>query len=261
MISAIQVQTIDDCNANCIVCPRKWIYKTKHQMPESQFEEILKKIREAQGAGLVKSKVRFILQYRNEPLCDTGIIEKINMVKRLVNCHLEFYTNGILLPAYKDKLVTSDIDKITISNYGDTLEQWRKVAGIKISQERFQAMKKAGWDLAKKKNVREWEAWREGELFDFSTRAGLTRAKKPVEKVVGCEWERPYNWLHIGITGNLLLCCQDWKDETTYGNIFEDSLVEILKSERYQHMMQQGTGKRPSDKNFICKRCKFNKEK
>jgi len=57
----------------------------------------------------------------------------------------------------------------------------------------------------------------------------------------------------------VILCCQDWKRETLYGNLYNDSLYNIINSKRHKDLIDKVYGKKKSDLLFICKRCRFNK--
>jgi hypothetical protein len=57
----------------------------------------------------------------------------------------------------------------------------------------------------------------------------------------------------------MILCCQDWKRETKYGNILQEDLYDILTGDRYKDLIAKVKGKE-SDKLFICKRCKYGGE-
>lgn len=256
MIQTIQIQTIDRCNAKCIVCPHKYIYHDGHEFTYSDLVAFNKEVRECQEAGLISEVPCYIMQFQNEPLCDKKIFDKIRFLKNTSDCVIKFYSNGLLFEKYKEQICGSRIDGITYSNYGDTLEQWIHIANIKISQTKFDEMKAAVKYIKKERGLRIWEAWRDNEMFDFSTRAGLTKCVDIKDKISGCEWGRPWKWLHIDARGNIVLCCQDWKGETTFGNVKQQPLKEILTGGRYKDIMEKAEGKK-SDYNFICKRCKF----
>ncbi len=84
----------------------------------------------------------------------------------------------------------------------------------------------------------------------------MTKKVKIKDKVKSCNWVRPYNYINIHSNGDVVLCCQDWKRETKYGNILQQSLVDILESGHYKDIQDKALGKE-ADANFICKRCKW----
>lgn len=98
------------------------------------------------------------------------------------------------------------------------------------------------------------------ELIDKcnSSRAGLIKKIKLEKNISGCSWGR-LNVLSILSNGDLILCCQDWKRETKYGNIFENNLNDIIEGEHYKDILQKAKGKKKSDRLFICKRCEYSK--
>ena len=64
-----------------------------------------------------------------------------------------------------------------------------------------------------------------------------------------------FNWFHILHDGNMIICCNDYYEETTFGNILKTPLEEIFQSKDYQILFDKMNANIPSPINFICKRC------
>lgn len=254
MIEIIELNIIDACNSRCGFCPRSVIFSTGKVLSFSLLNDILSQIKEAQKQKRIVTTPIIIIGFFGEPLLDKEVVGKIEYIKDSLDCILEIYTNGLLLNKFSNKELEK-IDLINISNYGDTALQFNEATGLSISFDQFDEMKKRIDELP---NKRIWEAWREGELFDFSSRAGLVKGVCIKNEIAGCNWSRDSKYLHIMENGDLILCCQDWKRETVYGNIKEKTISNILKSHRRKDLVDKVNGKK-SDLLFICKRCQFAK--
>ena len=88
-----QIQTVNQCNGSCLMCPNK---KIKSKKPEKMSDELFKKIIQE----IVKeSKTTLVLLYlQNEPLIDDELFQKIKLIKKLSNGVIatSFITNGVL---------------------------------------------------------------------------------------------------------------------------------------------------------------------
>ena len=59
----------------------------------------------------------------------------------------------------------------------------------------------------------------------------------------------PYPWTFFAVTwdGNVVACCRDTRAKTILGNIFEQSVFEIWRGEKYKLFRQKLIQKRPQD--------------
>ena len=62
---------------------------------------------------------------------------------------------------------------------------------------------------------------------------------------------------HIGILvdGTIIPCCLDSKGDIKLGNIFKDSLNNIIKNDRYQNMLNGFKNNKKCE--LLCKKCKY----
>lgn len=84
---------------------------------------------------------------------------------------------------------------------------------------------------------------RGGTLFvdhmEYETRPEIQRgrellAEMPVEPLCGVPFFLPF----VGYDGNYQLCCSDWTREATVGNVFDDSMIDVL-SAKLGHVMSR----------------------
>lgn len=73
------------------------------------------------------------------------------------------------------------------------------------------------------------------------------------ERLYGCNV--PEEWIYFDVSGNMFLCCEDFFRESTYGNIKDGTIEEILNSKKSVELRGCVSGKRKAPKNFICRRC------
>lgn len=62
-------------------------------------------------------------------------------------------------------------------------------------------------------------------------------------------------WLHFLYTGEVILCCMDYHKKTVFGDITQNTLAEIYKSDKYKEIASKAIGLTCSADNFICKKC------
>jgi radical SAM protein with 4Fe4S-binding SPASM domain len=239
------------------MCPRKHIFQTDEILTKENIKKIIVDIKQAIKKKLVNPKFFLVFSLFCEPLLDNEFIEKLNLFHDNLDCQIRIYTNGVFLHKYKDRLSKCRfIKELVVSNYGNTIDKFEHISQVKLKKEVFDNMKKAVNEIKKKINVRVWNAWQNGKICEnFSKRAGLVGKVKVKQKIKGCDWKR-LNDLYILSNGDMILCCQDWKRETKYGNILQDKLHTILNSKRYKDLIDKVHGKE-SDYLFICKRCKY----
>lgn len=63
------------------------------------------------------------------------------------------------------------------------------------------------------------------------------------------------NAVHILYNLDVILCCMDYNKEVVLGNLKRQTLKKIWEGETREQIVEMASGKRPSPKDFICKRC------
>ena len=242
----IQIQTIDACNARCIMCPHKSIEHTGKAIDDDLFIRIVNQIVEQADVGLVSKKVQVRLFFQNEPLLDQKLFQRAHYLReKLPWSYLVCFTNGLLLPKLKQQIIDSDFDKLYFSLYGYNAQSFNRVTELKISQDKYMEMIAALAEIM--------------VLFDYSSRAGFYSNKILHNQIMGCKRDRANHWLHFHADGEMVLCCMDWQKETVFGDIKQQSLGEIVNSESYRNLLSQVSGDVDSKRDFICKRCEWAK--
>ena len=75
--SVIQIQTVNNCNGSCFMCPNSKIKNKKVEvMSDKLFKKIISEI-----VSEAKSKTMIFMYLQNEPLIDENLFKKIRLIK------------------------------------------------------------------------------------------------------------------------------------------------------------------------------------
>ena len=68
---------------------------------------------------------------------------------------------------------------------------------------------------------------------------------------------RPFEHLHVTATAKAVLCCQDYYERLTVGDLKTQTVAELLGGDAMARMRRwtYGVEKAPAD--FLCRRCEF----
>ena len=262
MISRIQIQTVDTCNARCIMCPHKSLPHNHQVIDDQVFIKIIQEIKKGIDNGWVVQNPQVLLFLHNEPLCDPQILDKVEYIKNILSdCYIQIFTNGLNLKKYTNPIIHSRLDYVYLSMYGYDHNSYNKIAGTSITPEKFQDIHESIEKIRKYKRVKIANCWQTENgtpiLFEYSSRAGFYTEKIYVDKILGCAHNRVEGWLNFFADGKIPLCCMDWRKEAILGDITKNTLEEILLSEQYQILKDKANGKIGSESDFICKRCEW----
>ena len=262
MFKKVYIEITNACNLNCSFCMHN--RRTIKYMSINEFETILDSI---------KGYTDYIyLHVLGEPLLHPDVLKMVD-IANIKGFKVNITTNGYLF----DKLdINKNIRQINISlhsyvdNKGKTLEKYmkdifdyvRELDNTYISY-RLWVNNKYSEDIIKLLNK------------EYNTNYNLGDSKKYTFKNnVFLEIEKEFDWPidstyysdkgtcyalrdHIGIlsNGDVVPCCLDGDGKIKLGNIFEDSLDSIIKSDRYQRMLQGFKNNKKCEE--LCKKCNF----
>jgi len=227
--------------------------------------------------------------HNNEPLTDTRIFDVLRFIRDAIQVPAELSTNISLLAtdARAEELVSAIAGgTIRVSFFGANPESYEaRMGGLKWEKSRanlyrlLDAKQKLGSTLRielvmiayagltneEVAAVRaEWEPLgAEVVVFGLLDRAGNTRTKnllpiiRRTARIVGCDLNRPFERLNVNVSGNAVLCSQDWRSEVVLGNLNTSEISEVWNSERYQMVRQAIRGQLIAKSDFICRSCKI----
>lgn len=253
MLSNLQIQTIDGCNARCSFCPAWQIPRTFKTIDDKLFKRIVSDFLET-----ADTKTRTIsLFLENEPLLDNNIFEKARWIKQQgKNICTTIHTNGSLLLNF-NKQDYHLIDRITIT-VAEDVETYNKIHSLNISKKTLNEIQNLPLYFPNiRTNVRKNTIL---SGLDFNSekysRAGFLNNNKTVNnKTKGCKKYLRGKWANVLYDGTFIICCMDYNKEIVFGNLKTQSIGQIINSDYYNSVFDKIEGEIESEDSFICKRC------
>lgn len=236
----VMLETINRCNGTCAFCTanrydEKRAYK---KMEESLFNKIITELKELQFAGNIYFNVN------NEPFIDNRILQFVKHAKENVpNAKNIIITNGTLLNIDKVDSMIGVVDELIINNYSKR---------YKLSEQISEIFKKirGGGTRYQKINIVINRRYSEEIL---ATRAGKAPNKPKKNNRINNPCIYPYTDLVIFPDGEVGMCCNDCFEETHFGNVRDNSLVEVWNNEKFTDLRNKMRNGR--DSYLFCKEC------
>lgn len=246
-------------------------------MEDSLFKKIISEIPYDWG-------IRILLYLNSEPFLDPMLVSRLSYInEHLPDTGVEIATNMSLVGSEIRSLVQQSVylKEWKMSVFGFTPSTYKKLMpGLKWEQVRqnidsFVVDKEIrsrigqvslvmidcdditpeDLDLARsfcKEHFVKFEYW------GFLDRAGnVPQRSNNVfhPKVSGCEQHRPIEQMHIMHTGEVILCCQDWKWTHRLGDLKQNTLTEIWHSESFQKAREDVYQR--NEYHPLCSHCKL----
>lgn len=276
---AVEIQTISACNAKCVICPHPQVSQElpSGSMDMETFRLIIDQIDPSWGC-------RIIPYLNSEPMLDPLIVPRLRYIDgRTGSPEVELSTNvSALTPSRQNSMVGLRLKELRLSLFGFTeATHARIMPGL-----RWSCVKQNLDHLVVHQDFRRTldtislvmidhplvtpedkelatrfceEHGLSFNFWGFLDRAGnvehySNEVHRPI--ITGCEQNRPLERMHITFTGDVILCCQDWRWHNVIGNVRHQSLLDIWYSDRYREYRERiyaGTGEQPE----VCTKCKL----
>ena len=268
------IETLNICNAKCIMCPVEISKRKKGNISDSLFKKIVFEIH--QHIDNVRQVALFLL---GEPLLDKKIFHRIKQLKNIKVSNVLLASNASLLTQENiEKLLESGLDQIYISIDGSSKETYEAIkTGLNfetvtnnvINLIQYRNNLKSGLRIRlqmilQKKNLNEAQDWKShwGKLIgqldelkiikvsNWGTQLdiddfGIGELKTPCVS--------PFGTFVIQHNGDVSLCCADFDCKVLMGNVKKQSIYDIWHSNKFEHIRKNflsGTTDIP-----ICKKC------
>ncbi|HEY6931333.1 MAG TPA: radical SAM/SPASM domain-containing protein [Thermoanaerobaculia bacterium] len=274
----LSLETCTSCNHRCPFCPVSVDPREREVMSQTLFESILDQVLAVAG-----DKINVFLSNYNEPTVDplfedrcAALFARGMTVSILTNAsHLHpdraarlealgrFRYIGINLPTLDpqryEKLhgtrdlarVLANIDALrarslaeetAIVVLGDEDEAHRR--DIAAIEERFGPL---GWDV---------------KPFRIRSRPAsgtFVPEPPPKKKLRGCELmgSRPFEHMHVTATAKAVLCCQDYYERLTIGDLKTQTVAEVLGGDVMARLRRWTYGVEEAPEDFLCRVCEF----
>lgn len=268
----IYIEITNKCNLNCTFCSEA--KRKKEKITLENFEEIIKKI---------NNYTDYIyLHVKGEPLLHPEI-DKILDIAEKYNLKVNLTTNGTLFPNVVDKIKDKKaLHKINFSlhsenNYKNYLENIfenvKKLSTDTVAIYRLWTLNNNELD---KKSQEIVEKIKNFYNLDEKTYKNLkTKNNIKISSTIYVDKDNEFTWpdniedelsplgychalkTHIAILvdGTVVPCCLDSNASIPLGNIYDNTLEEIINNERYKNLQKSFQNRKPCES--LCRRCTF----
>jgi pyruvate-formate lyase-activating enzyme len=280
----LMIQTTSACNSSCVFCPHSRFQKQLPQgeMSDALFEEIIVE------AGHHPEVTCINLFLMNEPLMDRRIVQRIHLSKQHnPQAQISLWSNGVALtPPLIHQLLTSPLDSLGVSIHAHRPETYRRITGrsdfdrvlhnvVHLAEQRQIHCPQMSLSLRYVATSAPMDAEEERELIAFwegsgvvldidegyLSRAGLIQApayvSSPHRWLRGCNALGGPKQAHILFSGQVVLCCMDYRRTTRLGDRTTEDLHQIWTGPRRRFLVETLYGKRPAEPTLLCSRCEL----
>ena len=274
----LSLETCTSCNHRCPFCPVSVDPRDRQVMPTELFESILDQTAAIGGRDLVV----FLSNY-NEPTVDPlfeercrALFERKLPVSILTNAsHFtpdraerltalgRFRYIGINLPTldperYHKLHGTKDLDRVLANVDAMRASELSEETAIVVLGEEDDAHQRDVEAIRKRFGPGGWDV----RPFKIRSRpaSGTFVPEPPAKKKLrGCELmgSRPFEHLHVTATGKAVLCCQDYYEKLTIGDLTRETVAEILGGDTMARLRRWTYGVDEAPADFLCRRCEF----
>ena len=266
----VYIEITNCCNLHCSFCSP--VTKPKKFMTQDEFEHILKEVSKV-------TKVIY-LHVKGEPLLHPKIIDFIKLAEKY-NLTVNLTTNGILFPKLVDNLKDCKaLHKINFSlhceqnipSYEENIfKNVEKLSPNTVVIYRLWTLKDNKLDEKSTKIVEKLKKY-----YKLSTET-VEKLKKEknikISSTIYVDKDNEFNWpkltnnkscgycyalktqTAILSDGTVVPCCLDSDGIINLGNIYQESIEEIEKKERYQKLKKSFQDRKPSE--LLCQSCTF----
>lgn len=271
----IYIETTNLCNAKCIMCPHQKLNRTPAFMSDAIFEKTVSDIEDISLSG-----GQIFLHKEGEPLLDPKIMARLKYTTSRLGGKNEvgISTNGMLFtPDKADSFIETGANLIFFSVDGVEKDEYEQIR-VNLKYEVVEKNIKYFLNRCKNENLKIRvvmqmlinskdnhsnlfiEKWKNYpcEFYIKEMHSYLDGEKSIQTKKISTSQlnfcEDPFKLIVIYTNGSAGLCCWDYNNEYSIGNITNSSLLELFNSEKAELLRKAITSKQC--KNIIpCNRC------
>jgi pyruvate-formate lyase-activating enzyme len=274
----VSLETCTSCNHRCPFCPVSVDPREREVMSQELFESIVDQVVAVGG----ESVVVFLSNY-NEPTIDPLFEERCRVlfarglpVSILTNAsHFDPERAARLEAMGRFRYIGINLPTLDPERYFQlhgTRDLARVVANIDAMRARSLAEETAVVVLGEEDEAhrRDVEAIRERfapkgwDIKPFKIRSrpssGTFVPEPPAKKTLrGCELmgSRPFEHLHVTATAQAVLCCQDYYQKLTVGDLRTQSVAELVGGDTMARLRKWAYGVEEAPEDFLCRHCEF----
>ena len=265
----IYIEITNICNLNCSFCSK--VEKERRMLSTSEFIEIINKIKDYTES--------IYLHVKGEPLTHPNIIEFINIAKEN-NLKVNLTTNGVLFPKYAEELgKCTNLNKINFSLHSENnIPNYCEKIFDSVNNLTNQTVIYRLWTLKENElddkstiivdKIKKYYKLEGNVVNRIKTENNIKIASNIyVDKDNEFVWPEVNDYQSRGYCyalktqiailsdGTVVPCCLDSNGQIELGNIFKESLEDIINSKRYQNLKKSFQDRNPCEE--LCKSCTF----
>lgn len=222
LFQQVLIETRTDCNNHCPFCPHHFNNKQLGVMTWECYKHIIDDLVAMGYNG------RVALMVSNEPLLESRLCEMIKYAKqKSPRLFLDITTNGRLLTLQMvDKLFAIGLDNININDYRGDRDIYPDRLSANLLEIANAYSNNPKITIQKRRLDESWPNYGGNipQLLD--------------ESYGFCNF--PFRKLVISYDGNVVVCCDDFMNQTSFGNVMDCTLIECWNNEdfnKYRHAL------------------------
>ena len=274
----LSLETCTSCNHRCPFCPVSVDPREREVMSQELFESIVDQCAEIAGKGFVV----FLSNY-NEPTVDP-LFEERCLALFARNLPVSILTNashftperaqrleragrfryiGINLPTldperYQKLHGTRDLARVLANVDAMRARELAEETAIVVLGDQDEAHRRDVEAIRARFAPKGWDV----KPFKIRSRpaSGTFVPEPPAKKTLkGCELmgSRPFEHLHVTATAKAVLCCQDYYERLTVGDLKTQTVAELLGGDTMARLRRWTYGVEKAPDDFLCRRCEF----
>ena len=274
----VSLETCTSCNHRCPFCPVSVDPREKEVMSQELFESLVDQIVAAGGKGVVV----FLSNY-NEPTVDPLFEERCRVlfdrglpVSILTNAsHLapdraarleamgRFRYIGVNLPTLEPERYlqlhgTRDLARVLENIDAMRTRSLSEETAIVVLGEGDEAHRRDVDAITARFAPKGWDV-REHRIRSRPDSGTYVPEPSPKKTLRGCELmgSRPFEHLHVTATAKAVLCCQDYYEILTVGDLKTQTVAELLGGDTMARLRKWTYGVEEAPADFLCRRCEF----
>ena len=274
----VSLETCTSCNHRCPFCPVSVAPREMEVMSQELFTSIVDQVAAAGEKGVVV----FLSNY-NEPTVDPLFEERCRVlfdrglpVTILTNAsHLtpdraariesmgRFRYVGINLPTldperYLQLHGTKDLARVLANIDALRATSLAEEAAIVVLGDEDEAHRRDVEQITARFGPKGWTV----KPFKIRSRPSsgtYVPQPPPKKKLRGCELmgSRPFEHLHVTATAKAVLCCQDYYEHLTVGDLKTQTVAQLLGGDTMARLRKWTYGVEEAPADFLCRRCEF----
>jgi len=235
MFRAVEMEINSMCNRKCGYCPNISDKRPGGYMEDALFNKIIDELASIDFDG------RISYHFYGEPLLDKRLPQFVEDSKRRVpKSSTEIYSNGdfLTLELFRD-YVARGLDNFLITQHDNLIPpNLQQILDEITDEERKHIVIR----FAKDRNM--------------INRSGLITTLKVVTEPLKapCDW--PLTSMVITLSGNVVLCCNDYYETHVIGNVKERSLCDVWTDSKFEHF-RRALSRGDRSVSILCEDCDY----